>query len=383
MISLSIYNRTIAFLILFLFSPSSLAHNFLDVTKHGYEQYQHIVINGKIVENMPPTHGQQPEKRYEVIKKTLDLYERPFTMLDLGAAQGYHSLKAAWQYPQSVFVMIEGNNSVYRMAGDQLLSICKANDRLHNIIHLNKSLYIDDLAQMGKCEHFDVVLALNVIHWLGNDWKNAIKALLTLGDNIIIETPPAQQSAKTKDIITYLYSIGAELIAEVPRHTDAKNKAPMFLLKSTKSQTLTQSTWFSRKGPYEIISDFKHKKLKKKDKGIDLTTDWLPGINFITFKMYQGEYPSVQTLKNEIESLKNVPHNDWAPNNIIVQGNKLALIDHNSSFFAQAASKPTTYQRLFYMLKFVDAKKPDDIKKIFNSIIGSTRSRFEEDDNSI
>lgn len=351
------------------------AHNFLDVTKHGYEQYQHIVINGKIVENMPPTHGQQPEKRYEVIKKTLDLYKRPFTMLDLGAAQGYHSLKAAWQYPQSVFVMVEGNNSVYRMAGDQLLSICKANDRLSNIIHLNKSLYIDDLAQMGKCEHFDVVLALNVIHWLGNDWKRAIHALLTLGDNIIIETPPAQQSAKTKDIISYLYSIGAELIAEVPRHTDAKNKAPMFLIKSTKAQTLTQSTWFSAKGPYEIISDFHNKKLKKRDKGTDVITDWLPGINFITFKMYQGEYPTAQTLKNEIELLKDTPHNDWAPNNIIVQGNKLTLIDHNTSFFAQAATKPTTYRRLFYMLKFADAKKPDDIKKLFYSIIGSTRSR--------
>src|SRR3990167_10755266 len=163
-------------------------YDFLDVTKYGYEQYQYVVVNGHVLLNMPPTNGQQPEKRYEILEQFLKLYKRPFTMLDIGAAQGYHSLRAAWDYPDSVFVMIEGNNPSYPLSGDQLLSICKCNTKLDNIIHLNKPIYINDLIELGKCEHFDVVLALNIIHWLGSDYKQVIEALLTLGDHIIIET---------------------------------------------------------------------------------------------------------------------------------------------------------------------------------------------------
>lgn len=298
-------------------------YNLLDVTQYGYEQYQHIVINGKIVDNMPPTNKQQPEKRYAIIKKFLDQYQRPFTMLDLGAAQGYHSLKAAWHYPQSVFVMIEGNNHAYKLAGDQLLSICKCNDKLHNIIHLNKSLIIDDLVRLGECEHFDVVLALNVIHWQGN-WKKAIDAITQLGDNIIIETPPAAESDQKREIVEYLQKRGATLIAQVPRHAmnNLKN-APMFLIQATGPKKLRNASWLQPKGNYEIISDFKAKKLKKLDNGKEIITPWIPGINLMTFNKYQGAYPLAETVKDKITQLKKEVSANLVPNNIIVQGNKL------------------------------------------------------------
>lgn len=349
------------------------SHDFLDVTQFGYEQYQHIVINGQIIDNMPPTNGQQPEKRYQIIKDFLNLYQRPFTMLDLGAAQGYHSLKAAWQYPDSVFVMIEGNNSAYKLAGDQLLSICKANNQLNNIIHLNKSLDIDDLTRLGECEHFDIVLALNVIHWLGNNWKQAIQSILTLGDHIIIETPPAEESKKTEEIINYLHKIGAQIIAEVPRHTASNRKAPMFLIKSEQSKILKRSTWFAPENKYEIISDIKQKKLKKWDQGTEIISPWIPGINLITFKMYQGAYPLSTTLQKNLELSKDTVHNDWAPNNFVVQGNKLTLIDFTSLGYANAPNKPTTYDRFRYMLEFIEAKTIGDIKNSFFNVVYSTR----------
>lgn len=351
------------------------AHPLLDVTQYGYEQYQNIVINGQVVPNMPPTNGQQPEERYIVIKKILDLYERQFTMLDIGAAQGYHSLMAAWQYPESVFVMIEGNNPSYPMAGDQLLSICKCNYQLKNIIHLNKPVIVSDLQKLGACEHFDVVLALNIIHWLGDDYKQTIETLLTLGDNIIIETPPAGEGKLKKEIVKYLEEINAELLGYVPRHAIKNTFAPMYLIKSDQSKKLTQSTWIGKNYEYEIISEFKEKKLKKIDdtSGEISLTDWAPGINLITFKMYNGAYPEAETLKNEITRLKDAEHTDWNPNNFIIQGHELKLIDFNSSFCSNSITTPQTYDRLNMMLKFVEAKSDTEAEYLFWQTVGSTR----------
>lgn len=362
------------FFILLCVNIFSETCNLLDVTKYGYEQYQNININGQVIENMPPTNGQQPEKRYPIIKSILELYERPFTMLDIGAAQGYHSLMAAWQYPESVFVMIEGNNNSYPMAGDQLLSICKCNDQLKNIIHLNKPVVVSDLQKLGSCEHFDVVLALNIIHWLGPDYKETIDAILTLGDNIIIETPPEQEPIK-KEIILYLNQIGAELLSLVPRHTGKDAWAPMYLIKSEKAKVLKKSTWIGKEREYEVISDFKEKKLKKIDdcSGELFLTDWVPGINLITFKMYMGAYPTTKTLKNEVSRLKDAEHNDWNPNNFIVQGNQLKLIDFNSSYFKNSALYPETYFRLNAMLKFLEAKSDDEAKMVFWVVVNSAR----------
>ena len=348
-------------------------YDFLDVTKYGYEQYQYVVVNGHVLLNMPPTNGQQPEKRYEILEQFLKLYKRPFTMLDIGAAQGYHSLRAAWDYPDSVFVMIEGNNDTYKLAGDQLLSICKCNNKLNNIVHLNKKVIVDDLIHMGKCEHFDVVLAFNILHWLENRWREAIEALLTLGDNILIETPPSEESNKCKEIIQYLERLGAYKVAEVPRHVNNK-ASPMYLLKSDKSKNLTWSTWLHQKGiSYEIISDLYEKKLLKSDGCEKVVTDWCPGINLITFKMYQGAYPLVDILKKEVERLKDEVHNDWMPNNFIVQGSKLRMIDYSSSYFVDAPTKPETYNKFTSMLHFLDAKNSEEAKNLFSEVALASR----------
>ena len=351
----------------------------LDITKYGCEQYQNIVINGLVVPNMPPTNGQQPEKRYEIIKDFLNLYQRSFTMLDIGAAQGYHSLRAAWDFPNSVFVMIEGNNPSYPLSGDQLLSICKCNTKLDNIIHLNKPIYINDLIELGKCEHFDVVLALNIIHWLGSDYKQVIEALLTLGDHIIIETPPAEEGAFKENIIRCLeQEYKAQHIGWVPRHVGVDKFAPMYLIKSEKSKTLSKSTWIGKKKEYEIISDFKEKKLKKiddTDKSV-MITDWIPGINLITFKMYAGAFPLLETLKDEIDRLKDAIHNDWKPNNFVIQGNYLSLIDFNSAFCMNDSTKPETYDRFKMMLKFLEAVSPNDVKYWFGQVTSSSREQL-------
>jgi len=147
-----------------ILSPKTATGNtrFLDISKFGYEQYQDIFINGKIVK--PANNNQfDCETRYTIIKKVLDKYNRPFTMLDIGASQGYYSFRTAYDY-NSVCVMIEGNNNEYPLTGDQLLHLCKCNTSLDNIILFQKPIVIADLQHLSECEHFDVILAMNILH---------------------------------------------------------------------------------------------------------------------------------------------------------------------------------------------------------------------------
>ena len=58
-------------------------------------------------------------------------------------------------------------------------------------------------------------------------------------------------------------------------------------------------------------------------------SDWIPGINLLTFKMCQGAYPTPEMLKEELSVIRDPSHNDWMINNMIVQGNKIELIDYN------------------------------------------------------
>ena len=188
---------------------------FLDITKYGYEQYQDILIDDVLVKKATGNHNTQA--RYEVIQKVLDKFTRPFDLLDIGASQGYFSFRAAHDY-DCVCVMIEGDNPSYPKVGSQLLDLCRANSSLDNIILLNKKVELDDLTRLGECESFSVILALNIIHWFGARWRVIADAILRLGDNIIIETPPEETCASweqnkiRKDIEEYLISKSAKII---------------------------------------------------------------------------------------------------------------------------------------------------------------------------
>jgi hypothetical protein len=164
--------------------------NFFDITKYGQEQYQDIIINNVVVKKASGNRRDN-QLRYQIIKKVLDRYQRPFAMLDIGASQGYYSFRTAHDY-DCVCVMIEGNNPAYPKVGSQLLNLCKANTSLKNVILLNKQIFPQDLKRLSECESFDVVLALNIIHWFGANWKDVTDAILNMGDNIIIETPPQE-----------------------------------------------------------------------------------------------------------------------------------------------------------------------------------------------
>jgi len=273
------------------------------LTAHGIQQK--IVCDDK-----------RDNQRYHCIQSLLNLYQRPFTMLDIGANQGYYSLRAAQDY-NAVCVMIEAN--------DSLLEVCKTHNELNNIIFLNAHFTPNRLQHLGECEHFDVTLALNVVHTFGEQWQEAIEAMLGLSDCLIMEVGP-----NDTDMEEYIATKEGQIIGKIPIDNDKST-----ILYSIKSSNiyLRRKTWLRsimQNNLYHIESSFIYKQLTKPaswPNGAFKTTPWIPGINLCTFKMCHGVYPTSKQLKDSLLTIKDAGHTDWLMNNMIVQGTKVALID--------------------------------------------------------
>ncbi len=317
--------------------------------------------------NKIPTNPDS-ECRYKVIQSVLDRYKRPFTLLEIGASQGYFSFKAAPDY-ESVCVMIDGGT------GNQLLDLCKANGRLDNLIFLNKPIVVEDLRRLSECEAFDVVLAFNLIHkfWKLDRWRDLIDTLLSLGDMAIIETPPEapnlskNANAIRRNIENYLISKNGKVIGRVPSQNSPSLMSSIYLIEGEKKQ-ISRKTWVRRPGEalgYEIHSNCIEKTLKKvyPNQQKEETCQWIPGINLITFKMYNGAYPTKELLKASLKNLSKQAHSDWGAGNMILQGSALTFVDKTDPNFSKVRN--CSKKKLDRHLKFVDLDDPQEVELYF------------------
>lgn len=313
----------------FVFSASPTAtqaeiDHFLSIVRPDI--YQDIIVDGKLIKE----GVKDCEIRYPHIKKILDKYQRPFTVLDIGASEGYFSLRIASEY-ECTCVLLEGDNTLL------LPKICQLNNNLKNVVVLEKFITPEDLQELGKCEHFDLVIAFNVVHQLKERWKETVDALLTLGDNILIETPPpgchtAANSANLPLIEDYLAQTPhGNVVAQVPRYGRPGLPSPdqkysnVYLFEMNKN-VIEKPTWGSPNIRfYPIKSTIEEKSFYKAR--IDKTIEWKPGINLWTFKNLNGVYPALEVIKEEINRLATFPHGDFVPWNMVIQGNNLELID--------------------------------------------------------
>ena len=299
--------------------------------------YQDILINNTVV----GYGSRECAERYAVIKKFLNNYTRPFTILDLGASQGYFSFKIAEDFKdasqKATCVMIEGNYNTQQndeKIADQLEELCKKNSNLDSLILLKKNITAQELEILSECEHIDVVLALNVVHHFGPDWKRVVDALLAMGDHIIIQTPPAHDTqaagqAYIKAIEEYLESKQGVIIGRFPRQTNTKMLDKMFLFSPYKKH-LKRIHWANglpveRYQDYCIESNFDKKLLHKKHTSI--IRPWHRGINLLTYKMLNGVFPEHSVIKEQLGMLEHIDHNDLKIWNIIIQGKSLVPID--------------------------------------------------------
>ena len=361
-----------------LFTIISLqCYAFIDITKEGYEQYQDIWIKGRVAKKANYNHN-YCELRYQIIDKVLSRYSRPFTMLDIGAAQGYYSLRSAEKYPHSVFVMLEGNNQAYPRIGDQLKSICVENN-LSNTILLQHKIDVAQIGKLSKCEHFDVVLALNILHWFGDRWRELATHIISMGYDIIIETPPVEghltsdQKRERANILNFLKHHKATLLGEVPRHTHEGLSSGIYHIRGKRSKILMKS-WWSKAGPKEehyIKCDYDQKSLTKIDNRFNShvrETNWIPGINMISFLCCYGSYPLNEVIKAEIKSLSIIQSDDWMINNMIVQGKALEMIDLEDIYHKSVGGRGYSEAALRKTIHLSRARGEGVVKAYFDKV---------------
>ncbi len=252
-------------LICFLLASFSLfAGDLLEQLAFGKDAlYQDILINGEAIYH----GGHHCQERYDAIKPILDQYDRPFTVVDIGANNGYFSLRIAEDYDATA-VMIDFT--------DRLEKICTLNTNLDNIIYLKKQLCTEDLKLLNQKEHFDVLIMFHVLHHIQSpdNWEDFLVELFKLADHVIIQTPP-ENDGFVPDKPT-IPAIAKRLLA------DPRGK----LIGSFPRQSKTIKD-------HMLHFAFEPKKGGSKRKGISLAS----------FKKLHGKYPTPAIINQEREKL--------------------------------------------------------------------------------
>lgn len=329
------------------------------------------------IQSLFPNHNEitkknfsNSEELYRLIKQFLNQYQRPFTILEIGANNDALALRIAQDFNNAVCIMTKAHDQALLHKNNILLDACKTNPHLSNLIFLNKTFEPNELQHLSECEHFDITLAINVLQNFGDQWQEALDAILNMGDYAIIEVSDEFESQSA--ITDYILTKNGKIFGSNP----GNNTTDTLYIIPTFKKHLQRKTWFlpkMKKKNYVIESSFTEKKLKKTNsywppsKEIHISA-WLPGINLITFKMCNGAHPPKETIKMHLQSLKESPHTDWMINNIIIQGNKLVWIDIDDiSRSYGAILKPTHFseQGMRAHQKLIDLDDPQKIEHYF------------------
>ena len=267
------------------------------------------------------------EERLNLIRPTITKYKRKFSVLDLGAGINRPTLglRIAGEFENAVVTVIEK---------DLTQEIIERHPR---VIQLKLNATATDLWRLGECEHFDIVLALNVLHWFGDDWLFAAKAVCEMGDFVFVQLPGLDEKgtpgegileALTKRILSRnTHHLGDT--AQFPRHTPR----PLWEIRNG-IRRLTRTCWTAHDSSADttIYSTFSYIGAQIKDRSKPYSEpykNWVPGINLWNFCNLGGMWPSregvIEMLKTHKD--KHPIHGDIQPWNFVLDGERLHLID--------------------------------------------------------
>lgn len=159
--------------------------------------------------------------RYEAIREYVSDLRRPFTVLDLGAASGYFSIRLTQDFGARC-VAVESRN-VIDHAEPYVAAIVK------------KAVTPEDVRQLGT---FDVVLGLSVLHHM-RYWRDMVRMLNKITRSaLIVETPHCKEALKKAvachelpQIISLLEAHGLEQISSAPAVWEKSLPRPMLALR--------------------------------------------------------------------------------------------------------------------------------------------------------
>lgn len=288
--------------------------------------YQDTWIRGRTVAS-----GDRPcAWRYDVIRGVVGAYRRTVTVWDIGANLGYFGCRLSHDY-DAISVMVDSRPA--------LIDVCRENDDPHTIALLHR-LSARDLAELAASEHADVVLALNVLHHLV-DWRDALDAILGLGEQIVIETPGRGDTGSvnyeaSQAIMDVVETLGGVRLATANSHVTPGVSRPIYLISRPKSAVSAGYAYRERvrpRGPHPprphtITSTLEDKTIAYQDG--DTSRPWIHGMNLWNWAQLGGAYPSHRRVRESVNDAYDAiaePHGDFRPWNLILTGHSVTPID--------------------------------------------------------
>jgi SAM-dependent methyltransferase len=264
-------------------------------------------------------------QRYALIKPTLERYKRPFTVLDLGAFEGAFAFQIARDFPQSTVIAIEQDDLIVGEAK-------KAN--LPNVIVLQRKMSAEDIVSLSRCEHFDVVLCLNFLHHMGDQWLTVFDALRECSSSLFVQTPyPQDKEACGQECVQAIFDRIDSCHEPLGETTQFHGHMPrpLYRIPQGVAARIYKS---SMESPDHAIASFvganyNNKHILLLHKGHTIGIPWTYGFNLANFCYLNGKWP---TKERVLEMLREMPlpekqHGDISLHNIIIDGQKAKLID--------------------------------------------------------
>ena len=302
------------------------------------DTYNDIRINGKTLS----LGYRNSEKRYSEIFKFCKKFNRPISVLDLGAAEGYFTFRLAEDF-DGVFVAVESNPE------RKLLELCKKNND-PKVLLLNKQMNLKNLKNIKEVQHFDIVLALNIIHHFDEPFQDVLETLVSMSSFCFLEHPNSLENESTKnsqrldteklDLEKFKPILLNKNPSGLGNSLNKKLERNLWLLQNTQSKTIDRgwrgaSKYTEEFGPGNQISIKSNFDEINVDYGLrDEKRNWIQGIDLRTFLEYGGVYPTNEKIINLIDNLKIKNAKDLGPHNLILNGERLFLIDQNDKLDA-------------------------------------------------
>lgn len=265
--------------------------------------------------------------RYDVIRKVMAKYKRPFSVFDFGANMGYFTFRIAEDFPHATVFAVDKHKE---------LGILAEANGLPNVVTVSAKWTAKELQAFAECEAVDVVLALNVLHHMG-DWPQAFKACRELGQILLMETPgPGDSGATGADrhdgLREAIEPLGCEM-ARFPAHTTGGAERILYVSTNWGGKVLKRQTLDAKKrcAPLmpdtRVYLDFENAEFSRDGK----VRAFVPGFNLWNAVTLQAAWP--KDMKDRITAeagrmeRAGVWHDDLRPWNFVLSGDRAEAID--------------------------------------------------------
>ena len=300
------------------------------------DTYNDIRIKGETISS----GYRNSEKRYDEIFKFCKKFNRPISVLDLGAAEGYFTFRLSEDF-SGVFIAVENNPE------RKLLELCiKNND--HKVLLLDKKMNLKNLKSLKEVQHFDIVLALNIIHHFDEPFQDVLDTLVSMSSFCFMEHPNSLENESTKNSQRLeseklnLDSFDPILLNKTQsglgNSFNQKLERNLWLLKNTQLKTIDRG-WRGSSKYNESFGPGNHISIKSNFDKIDIdyglrdeNRTWIQGIDLRTFLENNGVYPTNDEIINLIDDLEIKNARDLGPHNLILNGERLFVIDQDDKF---------------------------------------------------